>query len=74
MTYWIVGITAYAMIGAYFANWAVRNQYVRRLSFLEWLMVIFSWPFMLPRIVQERKKRRKLRTPESYFEEWTADE
>ena len=50
MIYWFIGFTGYETVGVYIIYWAVRNQYIRRLTFLEWIVVISSWPFILPKL------------------------
>ena len=76
MIYWFIGFMGYEMTGAYVAYWAVRNQYIRRLTFLEWIVVISSWPFILPKLRKDIKARSRLKPFEEYISqlEETEDE
>ncbi len=76
MIYWFIGFTGYETVGVYIIYWAVRNQYIRRLTFLEWIVVISSWPFILPKLRKDIKARSRLKPFEEYISqlEETEDE
>ena len=74
MIWFILGLLLYATLGAYVAYRAVLGQYLRRLSFLEWLMVVFTWPWVIAHVKREdRARRRRTKSLKDYLEEFEDD-